>query len=231
MHIHKAKPLHGLREFMAEIGIIVVGVLIALGLEQAVESLHWNRKVALAEVRLRADLKDDSSYAAQYDILKPCAEAYLDRMQRDLLQHDAADMIQLYGFGPPFESFPWRVVAWESAVASQIGDHMDNSRFQAYAEEFRGANLLREFQLRYRDDYAAAMVGRFALPPDTKTLSDQLAAVERLRAYIRIGRLISADEFIIPGSAHVAFTPDPAIVEELRQRAAKCLAVLGQSQK
>jgi hypothetical protein len=35
MHIHKPKPLHGIREFLSEIGVIVVGVLIALGLEQA----------------------------------------------------------------------------------------------------------------------------------------------------------------------------------------------------
>jgi hypothetical protein len=33
MHIHKPKPLHGVREFLSEIGVIVVGVLIALGLD------------------------------------------------------------------------------------------------------------------------------------------------------------------------------------------------------
>lgn len=34
MHIHLPKPLHGWREFLAEVGIIVLGVLIALGAEQ-----------------------------------------------------------------------------------------------------------------------------------------------------------------------------------------------------
>jgi hypothetical protein len=107
---------------------------------------------------------------------------------------------------------------------------MANSRFQDYADAFRAANLLREFQLRYRDDYASAMTGRFALPPDTKTVADQLAAVERLRAYIRVGRVISANG-IIQGGARLGVTPDPAIVEVLRQKTAKCLAVLGQQQK
>lgn len=229
MHIHKPKPLHGAREFLSEISVIVVGVLIALSLEQLVEALHWSHKVAQAEVRLRADLKDNGAYAAQYEILKTCADAYLDRMQADLLNHDASDMARLYELGPPFASFPWKFVAWDSAVTSQIGDHMANDRFQNYAEAFRGADLLREFQLRYRDDYSLAMTGRFVLPPDTKTEADQLAAVERLRAYIGIGRYISRKDLIRVG-AEFGVAPDPPTLETLRQTAARCLAALGQPQ-
>ncbi len=43
MHFHLPKPLHGCREFTGHVGIIVIGVLIALGAEQVVEdepSLH-----------------------------------------------------------------------------------------------------------------------------------------------------------------------------------------------
>ena len=40
MHFHLPKPLHGWREFAGEVGIIVVGVLIALGAEQVVEGVH-----------------------------------------------------------------------------------------------------------------------------------------------------------------------------------------------
>jgi hypothetical protein len=37
MDIHKPKPWHGLREFLKEYAIIVVGVLTALAGEQAVD--------------------------------------------------------------------------------------------------------------------------------------------------------------------------------------------------
>ena len=40
MHFHLPKPLHGWREFAGEVGIIVIGVLIALGAEQMVEAVH-----------------------------------------------------------------------------------------------------------------------------------------------------------------------------------------------
>ncbi len=46
MDIHKPKAAHSIREFLIEIGTIICGILIALGLEQAVE---WSR--TQAEVR------------------------------------------------------------------------------------------------------------------------------------------------------------------------------------
>jgi hypothetical protein len=227
MHVHKPKPLHGLREFLSEISVIVVGVLIALALEQGVVALDWSHKVAQAEVRLAADLKDDSSFATQYGIMKPCAEAYLDRMQTDLLKHDSADMERLYQFGRPTVGYPWKVVAWENAVASQIGDHIDNSRYEVYAEAFRGAALLRDFNLRNRDDYALAMTGRFALPPDSRAMMEQLAAVERLRSYIRIGRLIAANDLVDPVRAQLGIAPRPEVVAEHRDIETRCLVLLG----
>ena len=39
MHIHLPKPLHGWRALIGEVGIIVVGVLIALGAEQLLKPL------------------------------------------------------------------------------------------------------------------------------------------------------------------------------------------------
>ena len=46
MHFHLPKPMHGWRDFAGEIAIIVIGVLIALGAEQVIESWTWERKVA-----------------------------------------------------------------------------------------------------------------------------------------------------------------------------------------
>lgn len=46
MEIHKPKPWHGFREFFKEYAIIVLGVLTALALEQAVEWFHWREIVS-----------------------------------------------------------------------------------------------------------------------------------------------------------------------------------------
>lgn len=45
MEIHKPKAAHSWREFLVEIGTIVCGILIALGLEQVVETVqHASKK-------------------------------------------------------------------------------------------------------------------------------------------------------------------------------------------
>jgi len=55
MHFHLPKPLHGWREFTGEVGIIVLGVLIALGAEQTVEGLHHRSQVHETLEKLHAE--------------------------------------------------------------------------------------------------------------------------------------------------------------------------------
>jgi len=44
MQVHVPKPLHGWREFAGEVGILVLGVLIALGAERRCSrALVWRR--------------------------------------------------------------------------------------------------------------------------------------------------------------------------------------------
>ena len=43
MHIHLPKPLHGWRALFNEVGVIVLGILIALTLEQLIVSVHERR--------------------------------------------------------------------------------------------------------------------------------------------------------------------------------------------
>ena len=61
MHIHLPKPLHGWREFVGEVGIIVIGVLIALGAEQTIEALHHRSQVHDAIDKLHAESIENRS--------------------------------------------------------------------------------------------------------------------------------------------------------------------------
>lgn len=56
MHVHLPKPLHGWREFSGEVGIIVLGVLIALGAEQLVGKVHQSQEGAQAEGTIRNEI-------------------------------------------------------------------------------------------------------------------------------------------------------------------------------
>jgi hypothetical protein len=222
MDIHKPKPVHSWREFLNEILVIVVGVLIALGLEQFVEGLHWRHKVEQAEQNMRVELGRDRTAAAQYAILSACTDGYLDRTRDDLLSRDAADLTRLHALGEPFVTEPWTATAWEAAVASQIGDHMQTGRFLNYAEAFRRADLMKEVQFRLRDHFAAAMVGRFGLPAGQ---ADELTAAEDLRRDITLARVITADFIANTDALNIAASPKG--VADYRRKADACQAALG----
>ncbi len=67
MHIHKPKALHGLREFLGEIGVIVCGVLIAIALDQTVEALH-HRSEAKEMIRKLREESIENRKVIAFDI-------------------------------------------------------------------------------------------------------------------------------------------------------------------
>jgi len=54
VEIHKVKPIHSWRDFLKELGTIVLGIVIAIGLEHLVESWHWDQEVKTARQSLAA---------------------------------------------------------------------------------------------------------------------------------------------------------------------------------
>jgi hypothetical protein len=59
VEIHKPKAARSWREFLVEIGTIICGILIALGLEQAVEWSHWQNEIAETRETIRNELAGD----------------------------------------------------------------------------------------------------------------------------------------------------------------------------
>jgi len=59
MRFQLPKPLHGWREFAGEVGVIVLGVLIALGLGEVAQG--WNDRSNTREARdaIRAEIGSD----------------------------------------------------------------------------------------------------------------------------------------------------------------------------
>src|SRR5437868_11970983 len=80
VEIHKPKPIHNWREFLKEVGIIVLGVSIALAAEQAVEYFHWRSQVAQARTFLTAEITRDTANAISRLRTQQCTERRLDEL-------------------------------------------------------------------------------------------------------------------------------------------------------
>ena len=89
MHFHLPKPLHGWRAFAGEVGIIVLGVLIALAAQQAVESWQWRSKVAVVRRSLIGELANDRARWDRDVAAARCALGDADRI--DAWMHDGAN--------------------------------------------------------------------------------------------------------------------------------------------
>ena len=90
MHIHKPKAAHSLREFLAEIGVIVVGVLIALAFEQVVEAFHWRHEVLMERDALLGEVRLNLSAAAFRQSEQACVDARLNQIAEVFRRHATA---------------------------------------------------------------------------------------------------------------------------------------------
>ena len=59
MRFKLLKPLHGWRAFAGEVGVVLLGVLLALGAQQLVERIGWNLSMTEAKKDLAAELELD----------------------------------------------------------------------------------------------------------------------------------------------------------------------------
>ena len=79
MEIHKPKPWRGARELAKEVGVIVIGIAIAIAGEQTVEGLHRRAEVADARAALRSEILGNASTALFNVEEERCRGGYLDR--------------------------------------------------------------------------------------------------------------------------------------------------------
>jgi hypothetical protein len=80
MEIHRPKAAHSWREFFTEIGTIVIGILIALGLEQAIEALHEHGLAREAHEAIVEEMQTNVDRIADRMTRQPCIDKRLNQI-------------------------------------------------------------------------------------------------------------------------------------------------------
>ena len=191
MHVHLPKPLHGWREFTGEVGIIVIGVLIALAAQQVVEAAQWRSKVGAAQTSIDFELNDQLDYSEEVLRFRACAGEYVDALETAILRHDSATIAKLHDTRPPFEPHPWRSTAWQSAMSTGVADHLSQDELDEYGFMFSSFNDLSRTQDEMINDFAEATTGRLGGPEDAGSTQLQLTAAERFRTQLHLEGLIA----------------------------------------
>ena len=187
MHFHLPKPLHGWREFLGEVGIIVIGVSIALAAEQTIEWLHWQERTELAREGIRSELTQNYFRAAERIVVTPCLKAQLDRLQAIVLgSGDRLDPAPLYpsGLGPVtyrHPTRPWGDVIWQSVVTEQVSSHLGASEREDLARIYRAIDQLREANAREDEDDGTLQMLGSPVPLDAGLRGHILEAIYKER--------------------------------------------------
>jgi hypothetical protein len=82
MRFKLPKPLHGWREFVGEVGIIVLGVLIALGAQQVVETIQTQQRIKETRAALDAELSRNLAAFEWRVSQRGCLRPRVDELNR-----------------------------------------------------------------------------------------------------------------------------------------------------
>lgn len=153
MEVHRPKAIHSWRELVVEIGVIVVGVVIALAAEQVVEALRWAEQVRVGETALKNNFRRVVDNAAELEAQQDCIERRLAALST-LVEH-ASETGRLPPVAslsqPPFS--PWRNAVWGSLVAGGVVLHLPSSRALNYSGLAVRSDYLADLSDREQDQW------------------------------------------------------------------------------
>lgn len=219
MEVH-AKSVHSWKELLSEIGVIVIGVMIALGAEQLVETIHWSHKVADAEEAMGRELSGDLGYAAGQVAMKDCAAKYFASVEAAIKDHRLDRFRALTAMTPPFNSHPWVAESWTAAIGSEVPDHISREKLSAYAIAFRRVQTERDLQFSMLDRYGEVVgAGEPGITPEIAYA--QLAALNKLKADNGI-TVVVAQAMLNVQARDLGIAPDPQIAAAQTGTAAVC---------
>lgn len=152
MHVHLPKPLHGWREFAGEVGIIVLGVLIALGAGQVVEKAHQRQEGIQAEQVIRNEIGLNLGRLQSRRGIYGCVRQRIDEIQK-LLDgaRSSPNFVTPSWIGRP-QYWSFLNSRWDAESQAGRAALVDGGRLSQYGVMYnRMQNLLNEMDVEQAD--------------------------------------------------------------------------------
>ena len=202
MRFHLPKPLHGWRSFVGEVGIIVLGVLIALGASQLAQEWQWRQLVKQSDTAFKMELQTAIWNASVRLATEPCLKQRLSEIEAKLNEpgEDWRGMPEKLNFPPsptqldfaaPYHAFlpvpPIATNAWSNALANGTVAHLPYSHATYLSDAYDAA-------IRFRDNrhQESMTVAKLApLATDRKLTGDnRIAMLQIVRELSHLDDLI-----------------------------------------
>ena len=173
------RPREGWRVFAGEVGVIVLGVLIALGAQQVVETIHDREAVAQLRSALRAELADDRARWEDMRASDACTRQRLEALDRWSSTAPAqAKLVR------PYRLMLWNMhsSSWDIAKASPAAAHIPLDERLTYADLYAGID-------NWRDYLAEERVNAIALSGLLES-ADQPDSRQQIKFHVAMARVL-----------------------------------------
>jgi len=210
-------PSMGWRAFWSEIVIVVLGVVIALAANEAVQDWSWRSRVADADARLYSDIVWAFLWSAEKYTSQPCADAQLSALGRNVLESGDAltPAPVLISNGQPYivrmPNRPYRFPAWDALVADGTATHFALQRQAFLGRISASMEQARQNEEETRRLMGSLMVMRDPIPLDRAVRADLLTHVEELRSLAASEALIAQQRMRL--IADYGSAPPASVVE------------------
>src|SRR5215469_12462073 len=147
------KRIHGVGEFFLHLFTITIGLLIALGLENAAEAVHHRHQRREAETTIRQEMQDNREHLAKADTaIKSEIEAMsaaLGYLQARTQGKDAPTA----GISLGFSMIHLQNAGWRTANATGVVQYMNYADVQKLAEAYDTQEVFNGLQSQTLDNF------------------------------------------------------------------------------
>lgn len=124
------------RKFAREVGGIVLGVLIALGLGEVATGIRWRFDAAEARSAMLTDFERDAGVMHERQLARPCIDRRLrdvDALVRQARRSGVLPLVSTVGRPP---TRPLVTAAWDMGVSSGVLPHLSRSDASGFSANF-----------------------------------------------------------------------------------------------
>jgi hypothetical protein len=232
MDIHKPKPVHGWKELLSEIGVVVIGISIALSAEAVIERLYWRDQVRITRDTLAQDFASKLGMAAEREAFSACINERLNRWGEMIDEGARTGRFPPQGAMHRAPRRLWQLSSWQGLSSAQVATHLKREDLVVLSTL---ANYLQLAQDEDQDEdvqwtrlYTLVGPGRAVEPGELADLrmalsrargdakSLRLAALQ-ITGYVERGTLAPADKIkeakaiYLSGSNHARCLPDEPV--------------------
>lgn len=184
----KLKPPNGWSAVGWELGIVTLGVLIALGAQQWAEAHSSRAKARHAASAIKQELTDHYYWSVEWRVVQPCLAAQIDRLkQRVLASGPLLDPAPVFS-EPNYSDYVLRVPskdyvssAWQSAIGDGVSAHLDPNMREELSDHYTQTQALAPLTDRNGEDHQALLSLSQPIPIDPMVRYSLLRTLDQMR--------------------------------------------------